>query len=89
VTDGRWLLVYGCAASADPVADGNNDHRLITPLPDGKTTPELYDLKADPTCLKDVIVEHKDRARELHRWLLAFLERSPMQKVHLELFRPF
>jgi arylsulfatase A-like enzyme len=90
VADGRWLLVYGCAGSSDPddrTACMDSDRRLVAPLTGKTLAPELYDLETDPGCLRNVIAAHRDRARELHRRLVAFLEGSPMKKEHIAFFR--
>jgi arylsulfatase A-like enzyme len=90
VTDGRWLLVYGSAESGDPndrTSCIDADRRLVAPLTGKELAPELYDLTADPGCVNNVIADHKDRARDLHRALVAFLEHSPMFPQHVDLFR--
>jgi arylsulfatase A-like enzyme len=90
ITDGRWLLVYGGAGSGDPddtTASVDSEKRLVAPLTGEKLAPELYDLRADPGCTKDLIAGHKDEARDLHRRFVDFLQRSPMKKEHVEYFR--
>lgn len=89
IGDGRWLLVYGSTGRGD-----TNEHtdsvdsrdRLVAPLTGEKLIPELFDLQMDPWCDHNVIAAHRDRARDLHRRFVQFLERSPMRKDHLEFF---
>lgn len=90
ITDGRWLLIYGCAGTGDPqdrTASVDSRERLIAPLSGERLAPELYDLESDPGCLRNIIVAQKDRAKDLHRQFLAFLKRSPMPADHLEYFQ--
>jgi arylsulfatase A-like enzyme len=90
ITDGRWLLIYGCAGSGDPgdrTASVDSEQRVVAPLTGEKLAPELYDLHDDPGCLKNLIAQHKERARDLHRQFFAFLKTSPMKKEHLAFFQ--
>jgi arylsulfatase A-like enzyme len=90
ITDGRWLLVYGCAGSGDPndrTASVDSRQRVLAPLTGEKVAPELYDLQTDPGCLKNVIADHKDRTGELHARFVAFLRRSSMKREHIEYFQ--
>ena len=90
ITDGRWLLIYGCAGTGDPkdeTASVDGKKRLIAPLSGEKLAPELYDLETDPGCTKNIITDHKDRARDLHRQFTAFLKSSPMIRKHLDYFQ--
>ena len=67
---GRWLLIYGCAGTGDPkdeTASVDGTRRLVAPLSGEKLAPELYDLETDPGCTKNIVADHKDRARDLHR----------------------
>jgi arylsulfatase A-like enzyme len=89
ITDGRWLLVYGCAGTGDPhdlTATVDSQQRLVAPLSGEKLAPELYDLRDDPGCVRNVIADQKDRAGDLHRRFVAFLQRSPMKKEHVDFF---
>jgi hypothetical protein len=47
----------------------------------------LFDLRADPGCLTDLISKKPEVARDLHRRFVAFLQRSPMKKDHLDFFQ--
>jgi arylsulfatase A-like enzyme len=90
ITDGRWLLIYGCAGSGDPrdeTASVDGRKRLVAPLTREPLAPELYDLQADPGCTRNLITDHKDHARDLHRQFLAFLRRSSMRKEHVDFFQ--
>lgn len=90
ITDGRWLLVYGCAGTGDPAdttASVDSDRRLVAPVSGEPLVPELYDLASDPGCEKNVVAAEKDRARELHRRFVDFLRQSPMRREHLPFFQ--
>jgi arylsulfatase A-like enzyme len=89
ITDGRWLFIYGCSGTGDPkdtTASVDSTKRLVAPLSGEKLAPELYDLDSDPGCTKNIIADHKDRARDLHRQFTAFLKSSPMRREHLDFF---
>ncbi|HMF10691.1 MAG TPA: sulfatase, partial [Gemmataceae bacterium] len=90
ITDGRWLLIYGCAGTDEPRDESaclESNQRLVAPLAGVELSPELYDLEADPGCNKNVITDHEDRARDLHRQFRGFLESSPMRREHLRFFQ--
>lgn len=90
VTDGRWLLVYSCAGWGDEL--GGSEHhpdytdRRRAPLTGELLVPQLYDLAADPGCLRDLYQAEKPRAADLHRRFFAFLRQSPMRRDHLDYF---
>jgi arylsulfatase A-like enzyme len=90
ITDGRWLLVYGCAGSGDPAdrtASIDSEQRGVAPLTGEKLAPELYDLTQDPGCLHNLVAIHRERARDLHRRFFAFLKKGPMKPEHLSFFQ--
>jgi arylsulfatase A-like enzyme len=90
ITDGRWLLIFGCASSGnseDKTASVDGQQRLIAPLTGEKLAPMLFDLIADPGCLTDLIGKKREVALDLHHRFVAFLEHSPMKKDHLGFFQ--
>jgi arylsulfatase A-like enzyme len=90
ITDGRWLLIYGCAGSGsseDKTASVDGQQRLVAPLTGEKLAPMLFDLDSDPGCLIDLIDKRIELARDLHRRFVAFLHRSPMKRDHLGFFQ--
>jgi arylsulfatase A-like enzyme len=90
ITDGRWLLIYGCSGTGDPkdtTASVDSTKRLVAPVSGEKLAPELYDLETDPGCTKNIISDHKDCARDLHKQFTAFLKASPMRKEHQDYFQ--
>jgi arylsulfatase A-like enzyme len=89
ITDGHWLLIYGCAGSGnsgDKTASVDGQQRLIAPLTGEKLAPMLFDLDADPNCLVDIIGKKSEVARDLHRRFFTFLQGSPMKRDHLSFF---
>jgi arylsulfatase A-like enzyme len=91
ISDGRWLLIYGAqtasSASGAP-ATSMVDNLSRTEQPLERTPPriELYDLEADPTCLNDVLREHRPEARRLHKLYLQFLQREGIPEGYLKPF---
>jgi len=89
ITDGNWLLVTGSTRPGEPgdkTASVDSQERMIAPLTGEKLIPELYDLRHDPRCLKNVISDQKERAADLHRRFVEFLRTSPMRREHLDYF---
>jgi arylsulfatase A-like enzyme len=90
ITDGRWLLIYACAGWADELmGHPHNDPRYAKRtalLSRESLTPRLYDLHADPGCEKDLFGSHRDVAVDLHKWLVKYLEASPMEVRFREYF---
>jgi arylsulfatase A-like enzyme len=89
ISDGRWLLVFGSSARTDTIektASVDSQPRLVAPLTGEKLAPELYDLKTDPGCVKDIAAGDKGRVTELHRQFVEFLSHSRMNKDHLRYF---
>jgi arylsulfatase A-like enzyme len=90
ITDGRWLLVYACAGWGDEL--GKKPHspeykaKRVEPFTGGRLDPLLFDLSADPGCLKNVYLDNKPVAADLHRRFFEFLKASPMRRDHLEYF---
>lgn len=86
ITDGRWMLMYSCASPDREPAGGPSGSRVssLTGMPLG---PALFDLSADPDCLRDVFAEHRDVARHMHRRFFDFLSWSPMRREHLAYFK--
>ncbi len=89
VTDGRWLLVSSSTGPGDPddkTVSVDSQQRLIDTLTGEKLSPQLYDLRSDPGCVKNVIEQNKEVAADLHRRFVDFLKRSPMRRDHLDYF---
>jgi len=89
ITDGRWLLVFGCQGSSAPgdrTASVDSEQRVLAPLTGEKLVPELYNLEADPGCLQNVIAQQKERAADLHHQFAEFLRHSSMRRDHLHFF---
>ena len=90
ITDGEWLLVYGprAAKSAGTAYTAAVDSRLREiKIVQGDIRPELYDLRTDPGCEKNVIDANRGQARDLHRAYLAFLKERKIPESHLDYFR--
>jgi arylsulfatase A-like enzyme len=91
ITDGRWLLVYSCAGWGDEL--GGHSHnpgyhdRRRAPLTGEALDPMLFDLDADPDCLRNIYANNKEAAANLHRGFCTFLQKSPMRRDHIEYFR--
>jgi len=89
ITDGRWLLIRGSAGPGDAddkTASVDSQQRLVATLTGEKLAPELYDLSADPGCVKNVVGENREVADDLHRRFVDFLKNSPMRRDHLDYF---
>ena len=89
ITDGRWLLVFGCQGSSAPgdrTASVDSEQRVLAPLTGERLVPELYNLEADPGCLQNVIAQQKERAADLHHQFAEFLRHSSMRRDHLHFF---
>jgi arylsulfatase A-like enzyme len=89
ITDGRWLLIYGCSGRGDPAsktASVDSQERSVAPLTGEALIAELYDLEDDPECAKNVAPVHRDRVGEMHRRFLEFLKGSRMRRDHLDYF---
>jgi arylsulfatase A-like enzyme len=89
ISDGRWLLVVGSSArvdSSDKTASVDSQPRLVAPLTGEKLAPELYDLRTDPGCVKDIAENDKARVSDLQRQFIDFLTHSRMNREHLEYF---
>jgi arylsulfatase A-like enzyme len=90
ISDGRWLLIYGSTAAAEPgdtTLSVDSQKRWVSKLSGESLVPELYDLTEDPGCIRNVIADQRDPAQRLHQQFLAFLKRSPMRRDHLDFFR--
>jgi hypothetical protein len=90
ITDGRWLLVYACAGWADelqghPHTDPRYPKRKCL-LSGESLDPQLYDLRIDPDCSKNVFAANQSVAEDLHHWLRGYLDRSPMRVDHRKYF---
>lgn len=95
VTDGDWLLVFGSQVHdvSDPETTAMVDSvlRSVRTLEQGRILPELYDLRTDPGCTRNLWDRGDAAARaaaeDLHRALLDRLERSHVPEAHLRFFR--
>ena len=74
-TDGQWLFISGPFGSGSDFSESNQRPPLAR-LTHEPVLPELYDLKADPGCLQNVIAQHRKHAIDLQRHVLPFIERG-------------
>lgn len=74
-TDGQWLFVCGPFQSG-PDGGETNQRPPLARLTHEPMVPELYDLKTDPGCLQNVIAQHEERAHDLQRHVMPFIERN-------------
>jgi arylsulfatase A-like enzyme len=90
ITDGRWLLVYACAGWADelqghPHVDPRYPKRTCL-LSGQSLDPQLYDLKADADCSKNIFADNRAIAENLHHWMVNYINQSPMRVDHRKYF---
>jgi arylsulfatase A-like enzyme len=90
ITDGEWLLIFGChlgeTAREQYTASVDSIVRKVKEL-QGEIHPELYNLKRDPKCEKDLFSSEHAVAERLHAAHIEFLEREKYPRDRLELFR--
>jgi arylsulfatase A-like enzyme len=90
ITDGKWLLYYSCAGWGDELGkkphSADYNKRRVAPMTGELLMPMLYDLEADPGCLRNIYADNKSRAQNLHRYFVHFLRKSPMRRDHLVYF---
>jgi len=90
VTDGEWMLIVGPQLAAVPqalkTAAVDSLIRRVREL-QGEITPELYHLKNDPGCEKNLIRESPAVATRLHAALREFLARWDYPPERREYFR--
>jgi arylsulfatase A-like enzyme len=91
ITDGRWLLAYPCAGWGDDLEQKphNPDYqrKRRAYYTDEPLVPLLFDLEKDPGCIRNIIEQNKDVARDMHHWFYAALTDSPMNRRHLDFYR--
>jgi arylsulfatase A-like enzyme len=90
ITDGEWLLIFGprldesakerYTASVDSILRKVKEEQ-------GEIHPELYNLKRDPKCEKNLFSGEHSVAARLHAAYLEFLEGKKYPRERLELFR--
>ena len=86
-----WMLIYGSQIDKidkpEVTKAVDSTLRSVKTLEKGPIKPELYNLKQDPGCRKNVIADNADKARELHKRYLKFLEEKNVPEKHLQFFR--
>jgi arylsulfatase A-like enzyme len=95
VIDGEWLLVCGSQVDDDDALSSagmstqavDSILRWLKALEPGPFRPELYHLRDDPGCERNLIDSHRDVAKGLHRRFVGFLERERVPEEHLRYFR--
>ena len=90
ITDGEWLLIFGprldktarerYTASVDSIVRKVNELQ-------GEIHPELYNLKRDPQCEKNLFSNEHSIPARLHSAFIEFLESKKYPRERLELFR--
>jgi arylsulfatase A-like enzyme len=90
ITDGEWLLIFGChlgeTAREQYTASVDSIVRKVKEL-QGEIHPELYNLKRDPKCEKNLFSSEHAVAERLHAAYIEFLESRKYPPKRLELFR--
>jgi len=91
ITDKEWMLIYGSQVDkvnepevTEMVDSMKRQMRILEKMP---ILPELYHLPSDPNCAKNVINEHFDEAKRLHKAFVEFLESAGVPEKHLRFFR--
>jgi len=90
ITDGEWLLIFGphldetakerYTASVDSIVRRVKEEQ-------GEIHPELYNLKRDPQCEKNLFSNEHSIPARLHSAFIEFLESKKYPRERLELFR--
>ncbi len=90
ITDGEWLLIFGPrlgeTAKEQYTASVDSIVRKVKEL-QGEIHPELYNLKRDPKCEKNLFSSEHSVATRLHAAYLEFLEGKKYPAERLGLFR--
>lgn len=91
ITDGDWLLIYGSQADATESQEQtravDSILRGVAVLEEDELSPQLYDLRSDPACLRNVLSERRDVAERLHSRYVEFLAERGVPEEHLRFFR--
>jgi len=87
--DSSWLRDTACIGSLSEIqgtlAQAMTERWSYTTY-QLETSPYLYDFETDPGCLNNLIGKEKDKAKELHQKLVAFMQAQNIDKSYIDGF---